>query len=124
MKDYSWFHGRALKLLNKDSFHYDLYEFLCDELTSYDATSEEFVRVFGTRYFLENSEFVLEKSQIVETSTNLFALITSDFNDDMDFSLEQWDFIRDLTFTYQGELSIELLNTIVDVLMSRKKLVF
>lgn len=124
MKDYSWFHGRALKLLNKDSFHYDLYEFLCDELTSYDATSEEFVRIFGTRYFLENSEFVLEKSQIVETSTNLFALITSDFNDDMDFSLEQWDFIRDLTFTYQGELSIELLNTIVDVLMSRKKLVF
>ena len=124
MKDYSWFHGRALKLLNKDSFYDDLYEFLCDELTSYDATSEEFVRVFGTRYFLENSEFVLEKSQIVETSTNLFALITSDFNDDMDFSLEQWDFIRDLTFTYQGELSIELLNTIVDVLMSRKKLVF
>jgi len=124
MKDYSWFHGRALKLLNKDSFHDDLYEFLCDELTSYDATSEEFVRVFGTRYFLENSEFVLEKSQIVETSTNLFALITSDFNDDMDFSLEQWDFIRDLTFTCQGELSIELLNTIVDVLMSRKKLVF
>ena len=124
MRDYSWFHGRALKLLNKDSFHYDLYEFLCDELTSYDATSEEFVRVFGTRYFLEDSEFVLEKSQIVETSTNLFALITSDFNDDMDFSLEQWDFIRDLTFTYQGELSIELLNTIVDVLMSRKKLVF
>lgn len=57
-------------------------------------------------------------------STRLFALITSDFNDDMDFSLEQWDFIRDLTFTYQGELSIELLNTIVDVLMSRKKLVF
>lgn len=124
MRDYSWFHGRALKLLNKDSFYDDLYEFLCDELTSYDATSEEFVRVFGTRYFLENSEFVLEKSQIVETSTNLFALITSDFNDDMDFSLEQWDFIRDLTFTYQGELSIELLNTIVDVLMSRKKLVF
>mgnify|MGYP000869867499 FL=1 len=124
MKDYSWFHGRALKLLNKDSFHYDLYEFLCDELTSYDATSEEFVRVFGTRYFLKDSEFVLEKSQIVETSTNLFALITSDFNDDMDFSLEQGDFIRDLTFTYQGELSIELLNTIVDVLMSRKKLVF
>lgn len=124
MRDYSWFHGRALKLLNKDSFHDDLYEFLCDELTSYDATSEEFVRVFGTRYFLKDSEFVLEKSQIVETSTNLFALITSDFNDDMDFSLEQWDFIRDLTFTYQGELSIELLNTIVDVLMSRKKLVF
>lgn len=124
MKDYSWFHGRALKLLNKDSFHYDLYEFLCDELTSYDATSEEFVRVFGTRYFLKDSEFVLEKSQIVETSTNLFALITSDFNDDMDFSLEQWDFIRDLTFSYQSELSIELLNTIVDVLMSRKKLVF
>ena len=82
------------------------------------------MRVFGTRYFLKDSEFVLEKSQIVETSTNLFALITSDFNDDMDFSLEQWDFIRDLTFTYQGELSIELLNTIVDVLMSRKKLVF
>ena len=124
MKDYSWFHGRALKLLNKDSFHYDLYEFLCDELTSYDATSEEFVKVFGTRYFLKDSEFVLEKSQIVETSTNLFALITSDFNDDMDFSLEQWDFIRDLTFSYQSELSIELLNTIVDVLMSRKKLVF
>lgn len=124
MKDYSWFHGRALKLLNKDSFYDDLYEFLCDELTSYDATSEEFVRVFGTRYFLKDSEFVLEKSQIVETSTNLFALVTSDFNDDMDFSLEQWDFIRDLTFTYQGELSIELLNTIVDVLMSRKKLVF
>jgi hypothetical protein len=124
MKDYSWFHGRALKLLNKDSFHYDLYEFLCDELTSYDATSEEFVRVFGTRYFLKDSEFVLEKSQIVETSTNLFALITSDFNDDMDFSLEQWDFIRDLTFSYQSELSIELLNTIVDVLMTRKKLVF
>ena len=124
MKDYSWFHGRALKLLNKDSFHYDLYEFLCDELNSYDATSDEFVRIFGTRYFLKDSEFVLEKSQIVETSTNLFALITSDFNDDMDFSLEQWDFIRDLTFTYQGELSIELLNTIVDVLMSRKKLVF
>ena len=124
MRDYSWFHGRALKLLNKDSFHYDLYEFLCDELTSYDATSEEFVRVFGTRYFLKDSEFVLEKSQIVETSTNLFALITSDFNDDMDFSLEQWDFIRDLTFSYQSELSIELLNTIVDVLMSRKKLVF
>ena len=124
MKDYSWFHGRALKLLNKDSFHYGLYEFLCDELTSYDATSEEFVRVFGTRYFLKDSEFVLEKSQIVETSTNLFALITSDFNDDMDFSLEQWDFIRDLTFSYQSELSIELLNTIVDVLMSRKKLVF
>ena len=124
MRDYSWFHGRALKLLNKDSFYDDLYEFLCDELTSYDATSEEFVRVFGTRYFLENSEFVLEKSQIVETSTNLFALITSDFNDDMDFSLEQWDFIRNLTFTCQGELSIELLNTIVDVLMSRKKLVF
>ena len=124
MKDYSWFHGRALKLLNKDSFHYDLYEFLCDELTSYDATSEEFVRVFGTRYFLKDSEFVLEKSQIVETSTNLFALITSDFNDDMDFSLEQWDFIRDLTFSYQSDLSIELLNTIVDVLMSRKKLVF
>lgn len=124
MKDYSWFHGRALKLLNKDSFHYDLYEFLCDELTSYDATSEEFVRIFGTRYFLKDSEFVLEKSQIVETSTNLFALITSDFNDDMDFSLEQWDFIRDLTFSYQSELSIELLNTIVDVLMTRKKLVF
>lgn len=124
MRDYSWFHGRALKLLNKDSFHDDLYEFLCDELTSYDATSEEFVRVFGTRYFLKDSEFVLEKSQIVETSTNLFALITSDFNDDMDFSLEQWDFIRDLTFSYQSELSIELLNTIVDVLMSRKKLVF
>ena len=124
MKDYSWFHGRALKLLNKDSFYDDLYEFLCDELTSYDATSEEFVRIFGTRYFLKDSEFVLEKSQIVETSTNLFALITSDFNDDMDFSLEQWDFIRDLTFSYQGELSIELLNTIVDVLMSRKKLVF
>ena len=124
MRDYSWFHGRALKLLNKDSFHYALYEFLCDELTSYDATSEEFVRVFGTRYFLKDSEFVLEKSQIVETSTNLFALITSDFNDDMDFSLEQWDFIRDLTFSYQSELSIELLNTIVDVLMSRKKLVF
>ena len=124
MRDYSWFHGRALKLLNKDSFHDELYEFFCDELTSYDATSEEFVRVFGTRYFLKDSEFVLEKSQIVETSTNLFALITSDFNDDMDFSLEQWDFIRDLTFSYQSELSIELLNTIVDVLMSRKKLVF
>ena len=124
MRDYSWFHGRALKLLNKDSFYDDLYEFLCDELTSYDATSEEFVRIFGTRYFLEDSEFVLEKSQIVETSTNLFALITSDFNDDMDFSLEQWDFIKDLTFACQGELSIELLNTIVDVLMSRKKLVF
>lgn len=122
MKDYSCYHNVALKLLNKNSFYEDLYALFCKELTLFDPTCEELAKSFASYFFLEEAK--LEKKEAIEVSTRLFALITSDFNDDMDFSLEQWDFIRDLTFTYQGELSIELLNTIVDVLMTRKKLVF
>lgn len=124
MKNYSWYHKTALKLLKKDSFHNDLYDLFCDELTSYDATSEEYARAFGSRYFLKESEFCLEKAQVVEISTNFFALLTSNFSDEMDFSDEQWDFIRDLTFSYQNELSVKILNAILDVLVERKKLVF
>lgn len=122
MKDYSWYYNQALKLLNKDSFYEDLYSLFCKELISYDGTCKGLVEDFANHYFFEQSK--LEKKDTIEVSSSFFALITSSFSDDMDFSNEQWEYIRELTLSYQNELSIEVLNFILDVLTMRKKLVF
>lgn len=122
MKDYSWYYNQALKLLNKDSFYEDLYSLFCKELISYDGTCKDLVEDFANHYFFEQSK--LEKKDAIEVSSSFFALITSSFSDDMDFSNEQWEYIRELTLSYQNELSIEVLNFILDVLTMRKKFVF
>ncbi|MGP1438123.1 MAG: hypothetical protein ACTTKH_03525 [Treponema sp.] len=122
MKTYFQYNNLALKLLNKDSFYDDLYSLFCKELIFYDATCKDLVEGFATHYFLEETK--LEKNEAIEASTNLFALITSSFSIEMDFSNEQWDFIRELTLASQNELSIELLNVILNVLVERKKIAF
>lgn len=122
MKDYIQYHNQALRLLGKDSFYEDLYTIFCKELISYDVTCKDLVEDFASHYFIEETK--LEKNDAIEVSTSFFALITSDFTDDMEFSSEQWDYIRDVTLACQNELSIEVLTVILEVLMTRKKFVF
>lgn len=122
MKDYFGYHTQVSKLLNKDSFYDELYFHFCKELISYDATCKDLVEAFASHYFIENTR--LEKKDAIEVSTNFFALITSDFTDEMDFSSEHWDFIKYLILSYQNELSVEVLNTVLGVLIMRKKIVF
>lgn len=122
MKDYSWYHNKALNLSKRDSFYDDISSLFCKELISFDVTCEKLIESFANHYFLSESR--LEKEEAIEVSSNFFALMTSDFTDEMDFSAEQWDFIRDLTLSYQNELSIETLSSILGVLTTRKKIVF
>lgn len=122
MKDVFTFHKTISKLKKSTSFYKELTTILVKEIAIYDVSCEKLASLFATHFFSENSINCLPYDEAIDVSCNFFALITSSFTEDMDFSNTQWEFIKVCVGMCQGEISIEVLNNILNAMVERKRL--
>lgn len=123
------FYADASKLVKKcppETFNEELSALFCRAISTCDkrasVLADDFADYRLNRVSAVDGSDTKEQTEAVEWLYKIFALLTSNFEKNMDFTAEDWEQIK-MTVSAAGyELDIELLSSIMSVLVERKKI--
>lgn len=123
------FYSDASKLIKKcppEKFNEELSALFCRAVSIYDKRAAVLANDFADyRLNLLPATDVADKkeqTEAVEWLYKIFALLTGNFEKDMDFTTDGWEQINIIISAAAYELDIDLLNSIMSVIVERKKM--
>ncbi len=117
------FYSDAQKLVKKNPvFDMELTNLFCKAILSCNKQAVCIAEGLSEYWLRTYANSVQNGEEAVEWFYKAGALINAEFEDDMDFENCDWEEINLIVSSEAGEMDMELLNSIMSILVSRKKI--
>ncbi len=113
---------KLIKICRQNEFDAELAALFCRAVSSFDKQCENLANDFADYRLATYGENGQTKEEAAEWFYKLFSLLAGHFEPDMDFSDEDWKQINLTVSAEAGEMNIDLLNSILSVMVERKKI--
>ncbi|MEL3913665.1 hypothetical protein [Treponema pedis] len=114
--------NRLIKTCEQTEFYEELSSLFCRAAASYDKRITVLAKDFADYGFTIYGNDKQPKEDAVEWFYKIFSLLAGSFETDMDFSDEDWEQINLIVSAEAGETDMDLLNTVMAVMVERKKI--
>ncbi|UTY29121.1 hypothetical protein [Treponema putidum] len=118
--------SRLVERFSKDGdtagFDSRLTEIFCKAVSLYDKQAQVLANDFADYWLSAYSAGRQKKEDAIEWFYQIFSLIAGNFKDDMDFPQEDWEQINLIISSEAETLDMNLLNSIMTVIVERKKI--
>ncbi len=122
------FYSDAIKTANSkdEEFDAELTRIFCRAISLQDkrltGLADDFADYWISRYGIASGSGEFTQEESVEWFYKIFAFLTDQFEEDMDFSQEDWEQINLIVSASSGDLNLEILNSLMMIIVERKKL--
>lgn len=118
------FYSDISKLAGKNSsdFHKEASDLFCRAAKQYDRRTEVVAGDIADYWLEKKAEKCVSKEEAADWFYKIFRLLDGSFEADMDFPDEDWENLRFIFSSSAEELDMDLLTSVMQVIVERKKL--